>query len=77
MSFGEEEEEGEEDEEEEEAIATAKRIYVCGECIKSFSGKYSRDIHCRKVHKIFCEQCDKVFPSFKDLEKHRDAKHNT
>ena len=49
------------------------KAFTCGECFRSFSGKYSRDIHCREVHKIYCARCDKIFPSFKDLEVHRDT----
>jgi hypothetical protein len=48
------------------------KTFVCGECYRGFSGKYSRDIHCREVHKIYCEKCDKIYPSFKALELHRD-----
>ena len=48
------------------------RVY-CGECHKKFSGKYSRDLHCRHVHKLFCEKCDKIFPSFWELEAHAAA----
>lgn len=54
-------------------LSSAKRPHVCGECFRSFTGKYSRDIHCRNVHKMFCAKCDKIFPSFRDLEIHRDA----
>jgi hypothetical protein len=50
----------------------SQKAFACGECYRSFSGKYSRDIHCREVHKIYCEQCEKIFPSFQDLEMHRD-----
>jgi hypothetical protein len=55
------------------STSPSKRAHVCGECFRSFSGKYSRDIHCFEVHKIFCGTCDKIFPSFKDLQMHRDA----
>lgn len=54
------------------SAATGKRRYVCGECFRDFSGKYSRDLHCREVHKIFCENCDRIFPSFKNLELHKN-----
>lgn len=53
-----------------------KQAHVCGECFRSFTGRYSRDSHCREVHKIVCATCDKVFSSFKALEVHRNtAKH--
>jgi hypothetical protein len=48
------------------------KTFACGECYRSFTGKYSRDIHCREVHKIYCEKCEKIYPSFRDLEMHRD-----
>ena len=48
-----------------------QKTFACGECYRSFSGKYSRDIHCREVHKIYCEKCDKIYPSFRELEMHR------
>jgi hypothetical protein len=51
----------------------SKRPHVCGECYRGFTGKYSRDIHCRNVHKLFCTKCDKIFPSSRDLEIHRDV----
>ena len=49
-----------------------QKTFACGECYRSFTGKYSRDIHCREVHKIYCETCDKIYPSFRELEMHRD-----
>jgi hypothetical protein len=50
----------------------AQKAFACGECYRSFTGKYSRDIHCREVHKIYCEKCEKIYPSFRELEMHRD-----
>ena len=50
----------------------AQKSFACGECYRTFTGKYSRDIHCREVHKIYCEKCEKIFPSFRELEMHRD-----
>lgn len=47
-----------------------RRGLVCGVCFKMFSGKYSRDIHCREAHKLFCRYCDKIFPSFEELKSH-------
>ena len=49
-----------------------QKTFACGECYRSFTGKYSRDIHCREVHKIYCEKCEKIYPSFRELEMHRD-----
>jgi hypothetical protein len=54
-------------------VAANKRPHVCGECYRGFTGKYSRDLHCRNVHKLFCAKCDKIFPSSRDLEIHRDV----
>jgi hypothetical protein len=51
----------------------AQKTFACGECYRSFTGKYSRDIHCREVHKLYCEKCEKIYPSFRELEMHRDA----
>lgn len=48
-----------------------RRGLVCGVCFKMFSGKYSRDLHCREAHKLFCRHCDKIFPSFEELKSHR------
>jgi hypothetical protein len=48
----------------------SRNLVSCRECNKEFSGKYSRDLHCRNVHKLFCEQCDRIFYSFKDLDLH-------
>ena len=50
--------------------------HTCGECSKAFLGKYSRDLHCRQVHRLFCPVCDKIFPSFVELAHHkREEKH--
>jgi hypothetical protein len=50
-----------------------KRDQVCGECFMVFNGKYSRDLHCREVHKLFCEKCDRIFPSRRELLEHLES----
>jgi len=50
--------------------ANSRRVHVCGECFKEFSGKYSRDIHCREVHKLFCAVCDQIFLTSQEHETH-------
>jgi hypothetical protein len=49
-----------------------ERAHVCGDCLLTFSGKYSRDLHCRTVHGLYCKQCDRIFASTPDLEAHKD-----
>lgn len=49
---------------------SSRRVHVCGECSKEFSGKYSRDIHCREVHKLFCAVCDQIFLTSQEHEAH-------
>jgi hypothetical protein len=55
-------------------ISTAshsRKEVECMECGRIFNGKYSRDIHCKKAHNLFCPMCDKIFPSRAELENHR------
>jgi len=57
------------------ASDTASRMsmratYHCGECDAVFHGKYSRDIHCREAHGLFCTQCEKIFSNQYDLDDH-------
>jgi hypothetical protein len=52
-------------------MGSRRRGLVCGECFQMFSGKYSRDIHCREIHKLYCRSCSKIFPSKLELNSHR------
>ena len=45
-------------------------VHVCSECCQEFSGKYSRDIHCREVHQLFCAVCDQIFLTSQEQQSH-------
>ena len=50
----------------------SRNHYQCGECDEIFSDPDDREDHCREVHGIVCEVCDKAFKSFRVLDLHKD-----
>jgi hypothetical protein len=50
----------------------SRKVYRCGECREGFSCSEVRDEHCRDVHGIYCEHCNRAFKNFQRLEQHRE-----
>lgn len=52
------------------SVGSSRKQFLCGECHRTFNGKYSRDIHCREIHGLVCTVCEKIFESRKQLDAH-------
>ena len=54
------------------------KIFICEKCSKSFifrASLYSHNCKYRKVKRLECNECDKIFETKHGLEKHVKAKH--
>ncbi len=57
------------------SVGSSRKQFACGECHRKFNGKYSRDIHCREIHGLFCASCDMIFDSRQQLDDHLLREH--
>ncbi|GAX17046.1 hypothetical protein FisN_5Hh431 [Fistulifera solaris] len=57
------------------SVGSSRKQFACGECHRIFNGIYSRDIHCREIHGLYCASCDMIFDSRQQLENHLLREH--